>query len=450
MVTALAIAGSLVGWIILLRAFTAGPRLGRAARNPGVIPTPPAPPPAVVGLVAGRPDADLLTVTLLDLAARGWFRLTDSLRGPQALDPAMCVLPEETPVENLTPYELRAITHLSHRAGGLPEVPAAAVADGFKEGADSFREAFRDDVIADARRLRLTRPTLSAVRKAVLCLLALVPPGVALIAAYPHMHGGDGQVIGLCAFYYVILCVVAGQISSERLTPEGQQALAAWQAHIAAPGSAAVAAIGTREAAHAAALGVNLGALALFTPPGQKTIWSGYGERWRLIRIGDAEERIWPGISGWTLAAFCLLFAPGIPLLAFGGYEFVGGSRGVELGIVTGMALDALVLIRGMSRWSHLPRHAEFDGMVLRRWDVDGGDEASSYYVAVDDGFRTQAWAFEVRATVYHRLTPGSIVHVRTNERLNKVIGIEVIRPPTATPMIADPARPADPRSASG
>jgi hypothetical protein len=81
---------------------------------------------------------------------------------------------------------------------------------------------------------------------------------------------------------------------------------------------------------------------------------------------------------------------------------------------------------------------------------VDGGDEGTSYYVAVDDGFRPQAWAFEVRATVYHRLTPGTLAHVRINARLNKLIGIEVIRPPAMSPRIVDPARPADPRTASG
>jgi hypothetical protein len=446
MVTALAIVGSLVGWLILLRVFTGGPRLGHAARHPGAVPVPPDAPPAVVGLVAGRPDADLFTVTLLDLAARGWFTLTSVPPDPRALVPAMCVLPAETPVEELTPYELRAITHLSRRAGQLPEIPAAALADGFEAGADSFRQAFRGDVVADARRLRLTRPTLSTARKAALCLFALVPAGVALIAAYSHPH--SGQILAFCAFYYVILCTCVARVGSERLTSEGQQALDSWRAHNASGGPGAPA-IGTRDAAHAAALGTNPEALAQFTPPGKITAWSGYGEGWRLVTIGDPSERVWPGLSGWALAAFCLLTAPGIPLFAFLGYVVAGGSGGVELGIVTGVALDALVLVRGISRWSHLPRFAEFDAMVLRQWDVDGGDEGTSYYVAVDDGFRPQAWAFEVRATVYHRLTPGTLAHVRINARLNKLIGIEVIRPPAMSPRIADPARPADPRTAS-
>ena len=418
---------------------TGGPRLGRAVSRPGAVPLPPAEPPAVVGLVAGRPDADLFTVTLLDLAARGWFRLSRSLPDPRAPVPAMCVLPAEAPVEELTPYELRAVAHLSRRAGPLPEIPAAALADGFEGGAGSFRQAFRGDVVAAARRLGLTRPTLSTARKAMLCLFALVPAGVALGAAYSYQH--NGQLLVFCAFYYAILCTSVARVSSERLTPKGRQALADWQAHSTIRGSAT----GTRDEARAAALGANPEALAQFTAPGDDTAWSGYGAGWRLVTIGDPDTRTWPGLSAGALAAFCLLTTPGIPLLAFLGYEVAGGSRGIELGILTGVALDALVIMRGVSRWAHLPRFAEFDGMVLRQWEVESSDEGTSYYVAVDDGFTPQAWAFEVRPADYRRLAPGTLARVRINARLNKLIDIEAIRPPAMSPGIADSAQPADP-----
>jgi hypothetical protein len=430
MVTWLAIAGSLAGWLILVRMATSGPRLGRAVSGQGAVPLPPAEPPAVVGLVAGRPDADLFTVTLLDLAARGWFRLSRSLPDSRAPVPAMCVLPAETPVEELTPYELRAVAHLSRRAGAMPAVPAAALADGF-EG----------DVVAAARRLGLTRPTLSTARKAVLCLFALVPAGVALVAAYSYQHN-NGQLFVFCAFYYVILCTSVARVSSERLTPKGRQAFADWQAHSAILRSSA---IGTRDEARAAALGANPEALAQFTAPGDDTAWSGYGGGWRLVTIGDPDARTWPGLSVWALGAFCLLTTPGIPLLAFLGYEVAGGSRGIALGILVGVALDALVVTRGVSRWAHLPRFAEFDGMVLRQWEVESSDEGTSYYVAVDDGFTPEAWAFEVRPADYRRLAPGTLAHVRINARLNKLIDIEATRPPAMSPRIADPAQPADP-----
>jgi len=438
--TWLAIAGSLAGWLILVRIATGGPRLGRAVSRPGAAPLPPAEPPAVVGLVAGRPDADLFTVTLLDLAARGWFRLSRSLPDPRAPVPAMCVLPAEAPVEGLTPYEQRSVAHLSLRAGPLLEIPAAALADGFEGGEGPFHQGFRGDVVAAARRLGLTRPTLSTARKAVLCLFALVPAGVALGAAYSYQH--SGQLLVFCAFYYAILCTSVARVSSERLTATGQQALADWRAHSAIVG---LAANGTRDEARAAALGANPEALAQFTAPEDDTAWSGYGAGWRLVTIGDPGARTWPGLSAGALAAFCLLTTPGIPLLAFLGYEVAGGSRGIELGILTGVALDALVVTRGVSRWAHLPRFAEFDGMVLRQWEVESSDEGTSYHVAVDDGFGPQAWAFEVRPADYHRLAPGTVAHVRINARLNKLIDIEATRPPARSPKIAGPAQPADP-----
>ena len=438
--TWLAIAGSLAGWLILVRIATGGPRLGRAVSRPDAAPLPPAEPPAVVGLVAGRPDADLFTVTLLDLAARGWFRLSRSLPDPRAPVPAMCVLPAEAPVEGLTPYEQRSVAHLSRRAGPLLEIPAAALADGFEGGEGPFRQGFRGDVVAAARRLGLTRPTLSTARKAVLCLFALVPAGVALGAAYSYQH--SGQLLVFCAFYYAILCTSVARVSSERLTAKGRQALADWRAHSTIVG---LAANGTRDEARAAALGANPEALAQFTAPEDDTAWSGYGAGWRLVTIGDPGARTWPGLSAGALAAFCLLTTPGIPLLAFLGYEVAGGSRGIELGILTGVALDALVVTRGVSRWAHLPRFAEFDGMVLRQWEVESSDEGTSYHVAVDDGFGPQAWAFEVRPADYHRLAPGTVAHVRINARLNKLIDIEATRPPARSPKIADPAQPADP-----
>ena len=440
MMTWLAIAGSLACWLILVRIATGGPRLGRGVSRPGTVPLPPAEPPAVVGLVAGRPDADLFTVTLLDLAARGWFRLSRSLPDPWAPAPALCVLPSETPVEELTPYERRAVAHVSRRAGPLPEVPAAALADGFEGGAGSFRQAFRGEVVAAARRLGLTRPALRTARKAVLCLFALVPAGVALGAAYSYQH--NGQLLVFCAFYYAILCTSVARVSSERLTSKGRQALAGWRAHSTIAGPPAN---GTRDEARAAALGANPEALVQFTAPGDDTAWSGYGAGWRLVTIGDPGTRTWPGLSAGALAAFCLLTTPGIPLLAFLGYEVAGGSRGIVLGILTGVALDALVVTRGVSRWAHLPRLAEFDGMVLRQWEVESSDEGTSYYVAADDGFGPQAWAFEVRPADYRRLAPGTLAHVRINARLNKLIEIEATRPPAMSPKIADPAQPADP-----
>jgi hypothetical protein len=76
---------------------------------------------------------------------------------------------------------------------------------------------------------------------------------------------------------------------------------------------------------------------------------------------------------------------------------------------------------------------------------VESSDEGTSYYVAVDDGFSPQAWAFEVSGADYRKLPPGTLAHIRINARLNKLIDIVATRPPAMSPRIADPAQPADP-----
>src|ERR1700733_14236360 len=70
-----------IGWLLALFAcMTAArsprPRVGRAAVHAGATPPGMDEPPAVVSLLAGNLDAYGYPATLLDLAARGWLRLT--------------------------------------------------------------------------------------------------------------------------------------------------------------------------------------------------------------------------------------------------------------------------------------------------------------------------------------------------------------------------------------
>ena len=105
-----------------------------AAARRGAPPVPPAraEPPAVIGLLARGPVVRLYQATLLDLAARGWFRLrrpghAGTAGGP---GPAMCELAAEQPPGALTPYEWRALAHVAFRAGARSGVPAPALSDG--------------------------------------------------------------------------------------------------------------------------------------------------------------------------------------------------------------------------------------------------------------------------------------------------------------------------------
>ena len=87
------------------------------------------PSPAVISLLAGRLDKDGYAATLLDLAARGWLRLT---RGQRPCDVRRHPGRARAPGRNgLTAYERRAFAHAVLRAGGQHQFPAAALADGF-------------------------------------------------------------------------------------------------------------------------------------------------------------------------------------------------------------------------------------------------------------------------------------------------------------------------------
>jgi hypothetical protein len=100
MVAALVIVASLAGWLTVYGWALSGPKLGRGARleHGSQVAVQPAVrvPSAIVALMAGLRAADLFTVTLLELGTRGWFRLTRS--GSRAV----CVIPVEAPVEELT------------------------------------------------------------------------------------------------------------------------------------------------------------------------------------------------------------------------------------------------------------------------------------------------------------------------------------------------------------
>ena len=255
---------------------------------------------------------------------------------------------------------------LARRAGPLPEIPAAALADGFEGGAGSFRQAFRGDVVAAARRLGLTRPTLSTARKAMLCLFALVPAGVALGAAYSYQP--NGQLLVFCAFYYAIRAPPSRGSAANGSLRRGRRPLptASAQHH---PSVAA----GSRDEARAAALGAtqkpSRSSPRRKTPPGPATAraggWSPSAIPTRASGQGCPRGRL--PLSAADHAGHT---ASGLPRV-----RGRRGSPGIELGILIGVALDALVIMRGVSRWAHLPRFAEFDGLVLRQWEVESSDE---------------------------------------------------------------------------
>ena len=90
-----AAAATAAGWLLLFLVLLVLPPAAQPRRDERAAPG--MEPPAVISLLAGRLERDGFGVTLADLAARGWFRLsgTAGLTGPAGA--AMCVVSAETP-----------------------------------------------------------------------------------------------------------------------------------------------------------------------------------------------------------------------------------------------------------------------------------------------------------------------------------------------------------------
>jgi len=445
MVDALLIGVPLAGWLVVFTASLGGRRLGRPRGGRRWRPLGMAGPPSpgVIGLLAGRPDLDSFAATLLDLSARGWFGLADAGQARPARErrtpgPLLATMMPERPAEQLGAFEQQAVGHLARRAGAQRTFPADALLDGFAGGDHEFMRKFHGELIADSRARGLSRPTLSPRRKVTLCLLALIPAGGALLTVlrYPP-HGG--QLWPVCAFYYGILFGIVAKVSSERLTEAGEDTLGGFDE----PVQAGLPALGTREGAYAVALGR---AAMPLTPAGNGAAWSGFGDQWRLVTIGSSTERMWPGITAWAFFRSVWLILPGLPVIFVVSYVLAGAAA-AKLAVLGIVVADAALFARAYSRWAHLPRFAEFDGLVVRQWEIANGEDGTDYYVAVDDGASPRAWAFKVGSHRLQRLTTGTIVHVHVNPRLNKLLSIEPVRQLPVAPLLAETV---DPRAPGG
>jgi hypothetical protein len=410
-------------------------------------------PPAVVSLLAGQLDSTGYPATLLDLAARGWFRLAEPEPGR-----VMCLLPPDPPRQALAPYEERAAVHLARRAAGRGEVPAAALAEGFADGQVAFGAAFHDEVVADARRRGLIRPRLRGGTALLLGAAALIPAALVAGAVDVTAHPGRAFLPVLC--WLVLLWVIGlGLRGSERPTPAGQACVAQRRRQAAVtgaepaatlpggdasagPGLATVRHAGEagRAVAYAAALGAAPDAVAVFTRT-PTAVWSSYGGRWRQLSIGEPAERSWPENPVPVILA--ALGVPAFSALVVFGTMVVPGAAGMVLvaGATAIGVTGAVMFARSRISPEQLPRSAGFDGVVLERWTWvqrggEGGD-VTCYGVALDDGQRDQAWSFTVDRGQFARLVPGTLVHATVNPRRNKLIAATVTGRPQLPPEAA-------------
>ena len=415
-------------------------------------------PPAVVSLLAGHLDDTGYPATLLDLAARGWFRLAEPEPGR-----LMCLLPPHPPRLPPAPYEERAALHLARRAAGRGEVPASALAEGFADGQVAFSETFHDEVVTDARNRGLIKPRLRGRTALLLAGAALIPAVLVAGAVHVTAHPGRAFLPVLC--WLVLLWFIGlGLRGSERLTPAGKACLAGWQrkqAKLAGDGPRAAlpgadpgagpavagddlamvldVTDGDRTLAYAAALGAAPGAVAVFTRS-HALVWSSYGGRWRQLVVGDPAERSWP--AGVALPLFAGLTVSFFSALVFIGGLVVHGIDGAVLvaGGVAGVVAGVVLLRQATLADRQLPSTAEFDGVVLERWTwVQQGEESDTtcYAVTMDDGQQDQAWAFTVDHGGYARLVPGALVHATVNPRRNGLIAVDVTGTPQLPPQVA-------------
>ncbi|MGH3295017.1 MAG: hypothetical protein ACRDP7_24785, partial [Trebonia sp.] len=403
------------------------------------VPRPAAEPPAVIGLLAKGTAMRLYQATLLDLSARGWFRL----RGPDPAGgqgPAMCLLAAQQPPGPLTPYERRALSHVAFRAGARHDVPAPALADGFREGEATFLAGLRGEVAADARDRGLIQPRLRAGTRALLCAAALAPAAAAAAAFAPH-HGAASL---WCIFLaYGAACAVVTRAGARDVPSRaGRAALAAHRAVRRAeaghPGADP-----HRVAAYAAALGRPGGATDIFEPPGPDQTWSSFRGHWRPVIIGSPEETTVLGAAAAVYGFFMFPVLSVSAVLGFGGVVHGAGGAGLRACAVAVVAGGALLVSRAIARSSRLPSLAEFDGQVIRQWTIEGDDDTPTRRcVAIDDGTAARAWAFTVTIAQYHALVPGTFVHVLANPRRNRPLSIQPTEPPPVASRLASVLEP--------
>jgi hypothetical protein len=413
-------AATVAGWLLLFVVLLILPPASQPSPDENAPPS--AEPPAVVSLLAGRLDRDGFRVTLADLAARGWFRLSGT---PGPASPVMCVVPAETPAEPLAPYERRVMAHVAVRAGARGEVPAPALSDGFEGGEPAFMKAFREEVTADTEQRGLTRPRLSGRRIGLLCLMLFVPAG-ALGLALDAAH--QGYPLAFPAVSWVVLAMITGGIgTSRRPSAAGQAVLERWHTAADEAGRGRAGGYGGEErfGAYAAALGRAPGAVAVFAAPKKDVVWSSYRGSWQQLPV-ETHGGSWP----WAIAALvAIIFGPmayigGVIWLFAAGLGWIG-ERVLELTAGAALVGVAIWATRRM-----VPRCAEFDGQVIRQTFIEHDEDPDEYRVVVDDGAGATAWDLKVPAGSWRLLTPGTFVHARVN-LYNREVTIDPVEPPT-------------------
>jgi hypothetical protein len=407
------------GWLVLtllVRLATAPtrPRPGAPTTEPG-----PEPPAVAALLVAGRRWVrPALAATVLDLGARGWLDLVRA--SPMEL---VCRIVRKSGPGRLLPFEERVLDRASARVGGGPAPVAALLPDPADADSRDWEASFGREVEEVALGAGLVRPRLRGGVRWALLAAASVPAVLPLWLAWASGNRRP-EALGLLVFVALAVLRAAAAVLPHGVTPTaaGRTAASRWLGVRAATGVAP---------ARAVAAGAAPEVLAAFAPPSAKEVWSGYGGRWRTLRVDLADGRL--PRSGPMSPRFVALVGGGILLLvaipmAFPVPVLLRSAGGQVLLLVPFAILSGAI---GYAWWA-TDRHRRalaaartFDAQVVRRW-TEEDSESASWYLAVDDGQgdRTRTWSVE--PSVYERFPTGSRVRV-TIDGLCRLMGLQPV-----------------------
>jgi hypothetical protein len=401
-------------------------------------------PPAVANLLVNnfRPRRDAVPATLLDLAARGFLELEQSMPGRFT-----CRIRTGRRVEAVSPYEARVLALLEARAiDGV--VPAAALTTGPGDRAARWWKGFRKEVVEEAQGRGLSRDIWDPGTLGTVSVVALVPAplfGLAageLWAALVYLAGG----------FSVIGAIRSG--GRQRDTPTGLQAASRWLGirsklrenpqFGSLPPTAVT--VWERYLAYAAALGLAdaaVGAMPMGADSDTRA-WSAYGGEWHEVRVRYG--RLLPawgqlpaigvlmGLGGAVLGLAILY-----PIVRFGTWSIEGVPETVVNGIraleVAGVVAGGLLLAGGLyvviAAALDLFTRVDVTGQVLRLRRF-GSSDKHTYHVAVDDGRSIRVRAWIVPRALYSGVTEGDVVRATVSPNLGYVHSLQALTAPTA------------------
>jgi hypothetical protein len=428
-------------------------------------------PPAVVSLLVNRWEVieDAAESTLIDLAARRYLEIRQP--GNEPMQTTIHVNPNNSigsgqdgpgDLAALNAYERRVYERVAGLAvGGV--VPLSALTFRDKAKAETWAKHLRAEVVADARRLGLSRRRFRKTLVTGVSALGLLPAlGLALaVLHYQHRHHGEyGGAFWAALGTVVALSTLAGLPRGERDTPAGREVAARWlglktylrnDASFAQLPPSAVA-VWDRYLSYGDALGTTriCSAVIDLGMGNRKRVWSSFGGTWHRVRVryptfwsryGQQPLPLMAKALIPIVLGFLVLRGWRLPVdAAPAGYRGLAGLVAVLLGLV--------LLFGGLYRLVRtifdvaLPVTLTGEVLWIEVWKSRSGGEDSPpvpylYYLAVDDGRddRTTAWAMP--SELFGRCDCGDVVQLTARRWTRRVVELSVVRHGSAARLAA-------------